>query len=101
GQCAGPAPAPATRTYAALDRGGLVTAEDLANQRLGAESRLGNVDGEAGALRALGRVFFGLGRLAEAEATLQRALALADPLAQGQQPPDPASTLLVLGSVAI
>ena len=101
GDLSGLARALATLTYAALDRGDLVTAEDLANQLLGAESRLGNVDGEAGALRALGRVFFGLGRLAEAEATLQRALALADPLAQGQQPPDPASTLLVLGSVAI
>src|SRR5207237_4492856 len=33
--------------------------------------------------------------------TLERALALADPLAQGQQPADPASTLLVLGSLAI
>src|SRR6266550_2116778 len=101
GDLSGLARSLATLTYAALDRGDLVTAEDLANQLLGAESRLGNVDGEAGALRALGRVFFGLGRLAEAETTLQRALALADPLAQGQQPPDPASTLLVLGSVAI
>src|SRR5882762_4704716 len=67
----------------------------------GAESRLGNVSGEAGALRALGRSFFGLGRFAEAEATLERALGLADPLAQGSQPADPASTLLVLGSLAI
>jgi ATP/maltotriose-dependent transcriptional regulator MalT len=59
------------------------------------------VSGEAGALRALGRSFFGLGRFAEAEATLERALALADPLAQGAQPADPASTLLVLASLAI
>jgi tetratricopeptide (TPR) repeat protein len=88
-------------TYAALDRGELSRAEDLAHQLLGAESRLGNVSGEAGALRALGRSFFGLGRFAEAEATLDRALALADPLAQGAQPADPASTLLVLGSLAI
>ncbi len=101
GDLSGLARALATLTYAALDRGDLITAEDLANPLLGAESRLGNVAGEAGALRALGRVFFGLGRLAEAEATLGRALALADPLAQGQQPADPASTLLVLGSVAI
>jgi adenylate cyclase len=101
GDLSGLARALATLTYAALDRGDLVTAEDLANQLLGAESRLGNVAGEAGALRALGRVFFGLGRLAEAETTLARALALADPLAQGQQPADPASTLLVLGSVGI
>jgi tetratricopeptide (TPR) repeat protein len=91
----------ATLTYAALDRGDLVTAEDLANQLLGAESRLGNVAGEAGALRALGRVFFGQGRFAEAETSLQRALGLADPFAQGRQPPDAASTLLVLGSLAI
>jgi class 3 adenylate cyclase len=88
-------------TYAALDRGDLSLAEDLANQRLGAESRLGNVSGEAGALRALGRVFFGQGHFAEAESTLQRALSLADPLAQGPHPADPASTLLVLGSLAI
>jgi len=88
-------------TYAALDRGELAKAEELAHQLLGAESRLGNVSGEAGALRALGRAFFGLGRYAEAEATLGRALGLADPLAQGPQPADPASTLLVLGSLAI
>jgi class 3 adenylate cyclase/tetratricopeptide (TPR) repeat protein len=88
-------------TYAALDRGELEKAESLAHELLGAETRLGNISGEAGALRALGRSFFGLGRFAEAEATLERALALADPLAQGQQPADPASTLLVLGSLAI
>jgi tetratricopeptide (TPR) repeat protein len=91
----------ATLTYAALDRGELSLAEDLANQLLGAESRLGNVSGEAGARRALGRVFFGQGRFTEAETTLQRALSLADPLAQGPHPADPASTLLVLGSLAI
>src|SRR5207245_4485765 len=88
-------------TYAALDRGELAKAEDLAHELLGAHARLVNVSGEAGALRALGRAFFGLGRFAEAEATLERALALADPLAQGPQPADPASTLLVLGSLAI
>src|SRR3989440_8509481 len=101
GDLSGLARALALLTYAALDRGELAKAEDLAHELLGAESRLGNVSGEAGALRALGRSFFGLGRFAEAEETLQRALALADPLAQGQQPADPASTLLVLGSLAI
>src|SRR6266550_2526069 len=101
GDLSGLARALALLTYAALDRGELAKAEDLAHQLLGAESRLGNISGEAGALRALGRSFFGLGRFAEAEATLGRALALADPLAQGQQPADPASTLLVLGSLAI
>jgi hypothetical protein len=101
GDLSGLARALALLTYSALDRGELAKAEDLAHELLGAESRLGNVSGEAGALRALGRSFFGLGRFAEAEATLDRALALADPLAQGQQPADPASTLLVLGSLAI
>ncbi|TME72480.1 MAG: hypothetical protein E6I49_04230 [Chloroflexi bacterium] len=101
GDLSGLARALALLTYAALDRGELAKAEDLAHELLGAESRLGNVSGEAGALRALGRAFFGLGRFAEAEATLERALALADPLAQGPQPADPASTLLVLGSLAI
>ncbi|TMC74536.1 MAG: hypothetical protein E6J13_01705 [Chloroflexi bacterium] len=101
GDLSGLARALAILTYAALDRGELAKAEDLAHQLLGAESRLGNVSGEAGALRALGRSFFGLGRFAEAEATLERALALADPLAQGPQPADPGSTLLVLGSLAI
>jgi hypothetical protein len=101
GDLSGLARALALLTYAALDRGELAKAEDLAHELLGAESRLGNISGEAGALRALGRAFFGLGRFAEAEATLERALALADPLAQGQQPADPASTLLVLGSLAI
>ena len=101
GDLSGLARALAILTYAALDRGELAKAEDLAHQLLGAESRLGNISGEAGALRALGRAFFGLGRFAEAEATLGRALGLADPLAQGQQPADPASTLLVMGSLAI
>ncbi len=101
GDLSGLARALALLTYAALDRGELAKAEDLAHQLLGAESRLGNVSGEAGALRALGRAFFGLGRFAEAEATLGRALSLADPFAQGPQPADPASTLLVLGSLAI
>ena len=101
GDLSGLARALALLTYAALDRGELSKAEELAHQLLGAESRLGNVSGEAGALRALGRSFFGLGRFAEAEETLERALALADPLAQGSQPADPASTLLVLGSLAI
>jgi class 3 adenylate cyclase/tetratricopeptide (TPR) repeat protein len=101
GDLAGLGRALATLTYAALDRGELAKAEDLANQLLGAQSRLGDVGGEAAALRALGRVFFGQGRFAEAEATLGRALALADPFAQGPQPADPASTLLVLGSLAI
>jgi class 3 adenylate cyclase/tetratricopeptide (TPR) repeat protein len=101
GDLSGLARALAMLTFAALDRGELVKAEDLAHQLLGAESRLGNVSGEAGALRALGRSFFGLGRFAEAEATLERALALADPLAQGPQPADPGSTLLALGSLAI
>jgi adenylate cyclase len=101
GDLSGLARALGTLTYAALDRGELAKAEELAHQLLGAESRLGNVSGEAGALRALGRSFFGLGRFAEAETTLHRALALADPHAQGPQPADPASTLLVLGSLAI
>ena len=101
GDLSGLARALALLTYAALDRGELAKAEDLAHQLLGAESRLGNISGEAGALRALGRSFFGLGRFAEAEATLGRALGLADPLAQGAQPADPASTLVVLGSLAI
>jgi class 3 adenylate cyclase len=101
GDLSGLARALGTLTYASLDRGDLATAAELASELLGAESRLGNVSGEAGALRALGRVFFGLGRLDEAERTLERALALADPLAQGPQPADPASTLLVLGSLAI
>jgi class 3 adenylate cyclase/tetratricopeptide (TPR) repeat protein len=101
GDLTGLARALATLTYAALDRGDLPTAEELANQLLGAESRLGNVSGEAGALRALGRVFFALGRFAQAEVTLERALALADPLSQVPQAADPASTLLVLGSLAI
>jgi adenylate cyclase len=101
GDLSGLARALALLTYSALDHGELAKAEDLAHQLLGAESRLGNVSGEAGALRALGRSFFGLGRFAEAEATLARALALADPLAQGPQPADPASTLLVLASLAI
>ena len=101
GDLSGLARALATLTYAALDRGDLATAETLANELLGAESRLGHVSGEAAALRALGRVFFGQGRVEEAEQTLQRALALADPLSQGPQPADPASTLLLLGSLAI
>jgi class 3 adenylate cyclase len=101
GELSGLGRALALLTYAALDRGELEKAESLAHELLGAETRLGNISGEAGALRALGRSFFGLGRFAEAEATLERALALADPLAQGQQPADPASTLLVLGSLAI
>ena len=101
GDLSGLARALALLTYSALDHGELAKAEELAHQLLGAESRLGDVSGEAGALRALGRSFFGLGRFAEAEAILERALALADPLAQGPQPADPASTLLVLGSLAI
>jgi adenylate cyclase len=101
GDLSGLARALAVLTYAALDRGELAKAEDLAHQLLGAESRLGDISGEAGALRALGRSFFGLGRFAEAETALGRALSLADPLAQGAQPADPASTLLVLGSLAI
>src|SRR5207253_11515523 len=76
GDLSGLARALALLTYAALDRGELAKAEDLAHELLGAESRLGNVSGEAGALRALGRSFFGLGRFAEAHATLERALAL-------------------------
>jgi adenylate cyclase len=101
GDLSGLARALASLTYAALDRGDLETAEDLANQFLGAESRLGDVAAEAGALRALGRVYFGEGRLAEAESTLDRALALGDEASQSPQPADPASTLLVMGSLAI
>jgi hypothetical protein len=101
GDLSGLSRALALLTYAALDRGELAKAEDLAHQLLGTEARLGNVSGEAGALRALGSCFFGLGRFAEAETTLERALALGDPLAQGAQPADPGSTLLVLGSLAI
>ena len=101
GDLSGLARALATLTYAALDRGDLEGAQTLANELLGAESRLGEISGEAAALRALGRVYFGQGKFEEAEHTLQRALALADPLSQGPQPADPASTLLVLGSVAI
>jgi class 3 adenylate cyclase/tetratricopeptide (TPR) repeat protein len=101
GDLSGLARALALLTYAALDRGALAKAEDLAHQLLGAESRLGDVSGEAGALRALGRSFFGLGRFSEAAAALDRALSLADPLVQGRQPADPAATLLVLGSLAI
>ena len=101
GDLSGLARALASLTYAALDRGDLEPAEDLANQFLGAESRLGDVAAEAGALRALGRVYFGEGRLAEAESTLDRALALADEVSQSPQPADPSSTLLVMGSLAI
>jgi hypothetical protein len=101
GDLSGLARALALLTYAALDRGELAKAEELAHELLGAESRLGDVSGEAGALRALGRSFFGLGRFAEAASALERALSLADPLAQDLQPADPAATLLVLGSLAI
>src|SRR5437588_550727 len=80
GDLSGLARALASLTYAALDHGDVEPAEDLANLFLGAESRLGDVVAEAGALRALGRVYFGEGRLAEAESTLDRALALADAL---------------------
>src|SRR4029077_2121917 len=44
---------------------------------------------------------FGLGRFAEAEATLGRAVGLADTLAPGAQTADPGSTRRVLGSLAI
>src|SRR5438309_1665684 len=93
GDLSGLARALASLTYAALDRGDLEPAEDLANQFLGAESRLGDVAAEAGALRALGRVYFGEGRLAEAESTLDRALALADEVSQSPEPADPSSSL--------
>ncbi|TMG39998.1 MAG: hypothetical protein E6H88_00800 [Chloroflexi bacterium] len=90
-----------TLTYYALDRGDNAAAERLGNDLLAAAVRLGDVAGEAAALRALGRAFFGQGRWSEADGALGRALGLADPLTQGPQLADPSATLLTLGTLAL
>jgi len=101
GDLSGLARALATLTYHALDRGDATSAERLGNELLAAAVRLGDVTGQAAALRALGRAFFGEGRWSEAEGALHRALGLADPFLQGPQPADPGATLLTLGTLAL
>ena len=98
----------AAQTGAALDRGAPVDAERLGLELLATAARVGDVRGQAVALRALARAHELFGRTDETERALQRALALADPAMphEGDRPAltdeaGTAATLLALGRVAL
>ena len=91
----------AVRAEAALDRNEPDAAERLAHELLGHESRLGDIAGEAVALRALAASAVALGRLDDAENAVAQALALGGPLrADEPNPTDPAATLRLRAAVA-
>ena len=92
----------AAQAVAALDRGDAHEAEPLALELLATAARVGDIGGQARALRALAKSHELLGREAEAHRALQRALALADPnVPDAPAEADAARTLLALGRLAI
>ena len=101
GDLAGLARTLAVRAQTALDRSEPDAAERFARELLGLELRLGDVAGQAAALRALAAAMLAMGRLAEAEAAVEQAVALAGPL-EPDRPnvTDPAMTLRLRAAVA-
>jgi len=92
----------AAQTGAALDRGAAAEAERLGLELLATAARVGDVGGQAAALRALARAHELFGRTDETERALQRALALADPaIPDAAREAGVAATLLALGRVAL
>lgn len=91
----------AVRAEAALDRSEPDAAERFAHELLGHESRLGNLAGEAAALRALAAAAIALGRLDDAESAVAQALVLGGPLrADESNATDPAATLRLRAAIA-
>ena len=91
----------AIRAEAALDRNEPDAAERFAHELLGHESRLGNVAGEAAALRTLAAAAIAIGQLDDAENAVARALALGGPLrADEPNATDPAATLRLRAAIA-
>ena len=92
----------AAQAVAALDRGEAHEAEPLALELLATSARVGDVGGQARALRALAKAQELVGREDEAHRALQRALALADPnVPDAPADADAARTLLALGRLAL
>lgn len=92
----------AAQAVAALDRGDALEAEPLALELLATSARVGDIGGQARALRALAKAQELLGREAEAHRALQRALVLADPnVPDAPAEADAARTLLALGRLAL
>jgi len=92
----------AAQAVAALDRGDAHEAEGLALELLATSARVGDVGGQARALRALAKAQELMGREAESHRALQRALALADPnIPDAPAEADAARTLLALGRLAV
>ena len=92
----------AAQAVAALDRGDALEAEPLALELLATSARVGDIGGQARALRALAKAQELLGREAEAHRALQRALTLADPnIPEAPAEADAARTLLALGRLAL
>ena len=92
----------AAQAVAALDRGEATAAEPLALELLATSARVGDVGGQARALRALAKAQELMGREDEAHRALQRALALADPnVPEAPAEADAARTLLALGRLAL
>ena len=92
----------AAQAVAALDRGDAHEAEGLALELLANSARVGDVGGQARALRALAKAQELMGREDESHRALQRALALADPnVPDAPAEADAARTLLALGRFAL
>lgn len=92
----------AAQAVAALDRGEAHEAEPLALELLATSARVGDIGGQARALRALAKAQELLGREAEAERALHRALALTEPGSpEVAAEADTARTLLALGRLAL
>ena len=92
----------AAQAVAALDRGDAHEAEGLALELLANSARVGDVGGQARALRALAKAQELMGREEESHRALQRALALADPnVPDAPAEADAARTLLALGRFAL
>jgi adenylate cyclase len=92
----------AAQAVAALDRGEANAAEPLALELLATSARVGDIGGQARALRALAKAQELMGREDESHRALQRALALADPnVPDAPAEADAARTLLALGRLAL
>ena len=92
----------AAQTATALDLGAPADAERLGLELLATAARVGDIRGQATALRALGHAHELFGRTEETERALQRALALADPaIPESAREAGAAATLLALGRVAL
>ncbi|HUQ17959.1 MAG TPA: adenylate/guanylate cyclase domain-containing protein [Candidatus Saccharimonadales bacterium] len=92
----------AAQTASSLDRGAAGEAERLGLELLATAARVGDVGGQASALRALARAHELFGRSDEIERSLQRALALADPaIPEAAREAGAAATLLALGRAAL